>query len=66
MTTATEHELFVVETEDGQAYLGQLVFSDDDHVTVYSGRQGRPPVLHRHDIEAIVPAAGHPDVVSTS
>lgn len=63
MADTTGSELFVVETDDGQAYLGQLVIGNDEHVTVYSGMQGRPPVLRRDDIAAITPATRHPDVI---
>lgn len=54
--------LFVVELEDGQAYLGEVELSDDE-VTVYTGFVGRPPVLPRDEVVAIIPAAEHPDVV---
>jgi hypothetical protein len=54
--------LFVVETFDGAAYLGELEYHDDE-VVVYTGYVGRPPVIHRSDIAAIVPAQSHPDVV---
>lgn len=61
---APEADLFVVETLDGDAYIGQLVFSDDD-VTVYNGYRGRPPVISRHEVSAITPVEDHPDVVAT-
>ena len=54
--------LFVVETYDGPAYLGELEFHGDE-VVVYTGYVGRPPVILRSDISAIVPAQSHPDVV---
>lgn len=54
--------LFVVETHDGAAYLGELEYFDDE-VVVYTGYVGRPPVIQRADISAIVPAQSHPDVV---
>lgn len=54
--------LFVVETYDGPAYLGEVEHRDDE-VVVYTGYVGRPPVIHRSDISAIVPAQYHPDVV---
>ena len=54
--------LFVVETVDGLAYLGELEFHGDE-VVVYTGYVGRPPVILRADISAIIPAQSHPDVV---
>lgn len=54
--------LFVVETYDGAAYLGEVEHRDDE-VVVYTGYVGRPPVIQRSDISAIVPAQLHPDVV---
>ena len=54
--------LFVVETHDGLAYLGELEFHADE-VVVYTGYVGRPPVILRDDISAIIPAQSHPDVV---
>lgn len=59
--SATEG-LFVVETHDGDAFLGELAFGPDA-VAVHSGFVGRPPVVLRAEISAIVPAAEHPDVV---
>jgi hypothetical protein len=53
--------LFVVETYDGAAYLGELEFHRDE-VVVYTGYVGRPPVIRRDDIAAIIPAQQHPDV----
>lgn len=54
--------LFVVETHDGSAYLGEVEHRDDE-VVVYTGYVGRPPVISRSDISTIVPAQYHPDVV---
>jgi hypothetical protein len=58
----TAEGLFVVETYDGPAYLGELEYLDDQ-VVVYTGYVGRPPVISRDEISAIVPAQLHPDVV---
>lgn len=54
--------LFVVETYDGDAFLGELAF-DSDVVAVHNGFVGRPPKILRAEIRSIVPAADHPDVV---
>ncbi len=54
--------LYVLETYDGDAYLGELVFSED-FVTVRTGFVGRPPVIAADDVAEIVPALQHPDVV---
>lgn len=56
--------LFVLETYDGDAYLGELLF-DSDFVTVRTGYVGRPPVIAVDDVAEIVPAAEHPDVVQS-
>jgi hypothetical protein len=56
-------ELFVLETHDGNAYLGELLV-DGDFVTVRTGFVGRPPVIAVHDVARVVPASAHPDVVS--
>ena len=55
-------ELYVLETYDGDAYLGELLFSAD-FVTVRTGFVGRPPVIAAGDEAEIVPALQHPDVV---
>ena len=68
MTTLTVHPLeglFAVETYDGRAYLGELERSGGT-VAVYSGLQGRPPVLTDDEIASITPAADHPDVELTA
>lgn len=54
--------MYVVETHDGQAFLGRVEYVDDD-VVVYTGYVGRPPVIPRDEVASLVPAAGHPDVV---
>ncbi len=64
MTTLQQHEadgLFVVETYDGRAYLGELERSGGT-VAIYSGLQGRPPVLYDDEIASITPASEHPDI----
>lgn len=63
MSTTPSGELFVVETLDGDAYVGQVSFGHDG-VTVYSGYRGRPPVIPRREIAAITPAEAHPDVAA--
>ncbi len=54
--------LFVIETADGDAFIGHLEF-DRHTVSVHNGFVGRPPVVSQDDILSIVPAADHPDVV---
>lgn len=54
--------LYVVELTNGGAYIG-TISSTKTHVTVYSGKTGRPPVIDRADITELVPANDHPDVV---
>lgn len=51
--------LFVLETHDGDGYLGELRFYRD-FVTVRTGFVGRPPVIAANDVAQIVPAAEHP------
>jgi hypothetical protein len=53
--------LFVLETTDGDAFLGQLVFSAGG-VVIHSGFVGRPHVISQDDVASIQPAAEHPDV----
>ena len=53
--------LFVIETADGDAFIGQLDF-DKQAVSVHSGFVGRPPVVAQEDVVSITPAAEHPDV----
>lgn len=53
--------LFVVETTDGDAWLGQLEFQDGA-VVVLSGLVGRPAVVAQEDVLSITPASEHPDV----
>ena len=55
-------DICVVETLDGDRYLGVPVIRRKT-VTVYTGQQGRPVVLSKTDVDYIVPAAYHPDVV---
>lgn len=54
--------LFVLETTDGDAFIGQLGLTSDT-VVVRNGFVGRPRVVPRDQVLAIVPAAEHPDVV---
>ena len=54
--------LFVVETADGDAFVGELAF-ERDAVVIHNGFVGRPPVVPRQDVRSITPAAEHPDVV---
>jgi hypothetical protein len=53
--------VFVVETYDGRAFLGE-VERQDGTVTVYTGLAGRPPVLDEDEVAMITAAADHPDV----
>lgn len=53
--------LWVVETSDGQAYIGRVEITDDN-VVVRSGFQGRPAVVAWEDVEDLVMAQFHPDV----
>lgn len=61
MSKFDSNALYVVETEK-TAYLGRLVFTADS-VKIHTGRTGQPPVVKADDVEAITPAAKHPDVV---
>lgn len=64
MTTDTAQAargLFVVETHDGQAYLGTLE-KTAEAITVYSGFVGRPPIVRADDVAAVIAAENHPDV----
>jgi len=54
--------LFVIETADGDAFIGHLEF-DKHSVAVHNGFVGRPPVVPQSDVLSITPAAEHPDVV---
>lgn len=54
--------LFVIETTEGEVFIGQLEF-DKQAVAIHSGFVGRPPVIAQQDVLSIVPAAEHPDVV---
>jgi hypothetical protein len=54
--------LFVIETADGDAFIGHLEF-DRHAVSVHNGFVGRPPVVPQDDVLSITPAAEHPDVV---
>ncbi|MCA1722595.1 MAG: hypothetical protein LC779_16390 [Actinobacteria bacterium] len=54
--------LFVLETYEGDAYLGQLLF-ERDFITVRTGYVGRPAVIPVGEVAQIVPAGEHPDVV---
>jgi hypothetical protein len=54
--------LFVIETADGDAFIGYLEF-DKQSVSVHNGFVGRPPIVRQDDVLSIRPAAEHPDVV---
>lgn len=53
--------LFVIETADGDAFIGQFDF-DNQAVAIHSGFVGRPPVVPQDEVVSITPAAEHPDV----
>jgi hypothetical protein len=53
--------LFVVETWEGEAYLGEIAFQTG-FVVIFTGFRGRPAVLARNDVAAVTHAAEHPDV----
>jgi hypothetical protein len=53
-------DLMVVETEE-DIFIGALDV-DGDEVTIKTGLVGRPKVLHVGEIDAVTPAAEHPDV----
>jgi hypothetical protein len=53
--------LFVLETRDGDAFLGQLIFAEGE-VVIHNGFVGRPHVIPQEDVVSIQPAAHHPDV----
>ena len=54
-TDSAVEGLFVVETSDGDAFLGELSF-EDDTVVIHNGFVGRPPVVPRQDVRSIIPA----------
>lgn len=54
--------LFVIETSDGDAFIGQFEF-ENQSVVIHSGFVGRPPVVPQDEVLSIRPAAEHPDVV---
>jgi hypothetical protein len=53
--------LHVVEMTDGSVYLGVVGFQGE-YLTVSTGKTGRPPVIHRDDVDDLIPAEHHPDV----
>ena len=53
--------LFVVETWDGDAFVGEISFQTG-YVVIHTGFRGRPAVLARDDVAAVTAAADHPDV----
>ena len=53
--------LFVLETTDGDAFLGSLVFAAGG-VVIHNGFVGRPHVVAQDDVVSIRPASEHPDV----
>lgn len=52
--------IHVVETTDGQVFLGRLAVSGD-RLEVKSGFQGHPVMLDPQDVLSVVPADDHPD-----
>lgn len=54
--------LFVVETWDGDAFLGEIAFQTG-YVVIHTGFRGRPAILPRNDVSSVTNAAEHPDVV---
>lgn len=56
-------KLFVVEMNDGRAYLGRVERLIDGAVIIKTGLRGHPPVLDLGEVDRIVPADRHPDVV---
>lgn len=52
--------IYVVETQSNR-YMGRIE-SSGSTIKVYSGYQGRPPVIPIEEIDSMVPAATHPDV----
>ena len=53
--------LFVVETWDGEVFLGEIAFQTG-YVVIYTGFRGRPAVIPRNEVAAVTAAADHPDV----
>jgi hypothetical protein len=53
--------LFVVETWDGDAFLGEIAFQTG-YVVIYTGFRGRPAIVPRDGVAAVIHAADHPDV----
>lgn len=53
--------LFVVETWDGDAFLGEIAFLTG-YVVIYTGFRGRPAILARGEVASVTHAAEHPDV----
>lgn len=52
--------LYVVETERNRFF--GVIESKGNKITVYSGYQGRPPVISIDEIVSMTPAHAHPDV----
>lgn len=59
--TAAADGLFVVESWDGDAFLGEISFQTG-YVVIYTGFRGRPAILLRDDVATVTAAADHPDV----
>lgn len=53
--------LFVVETWDADAFLGEIAFQTG-YVVIHTGFRGRPAILARNDVATVTHAAEHPDV----
>jgi hypothetical protein len=60
-TAVATTEVFVVETTEGDALIGHLLFGEGT-LTVLSGFAGRPVILDQDEVDSIVPATLHPDV----
>lgn len=54
--------LFVLETTEGDAFIGHLEFTDRT-VVIHNGFVGRPPVVPQDQVLSVIPATEHPDVV---
>jgi hypothetical protein len=54
-------QLFVVETYDGKAFLGQIR-RGGTFIKVYSGFRGQPPTVQMENVSRIVKVEHHPDV----
>lgn len=55
--------LYVVELDNGKAYLGCIEVLGPDRLVIKTGLRGKPPLVDPDEVERIVPADRHPDVV---